>query len=122
MAACAGCALLAGEGHGERMMQLVVLLHVGLFVLPCAMCACLAAASGALTLLLCLFSLPHWVARRPTGLADLPRQVWQLPAAVLPGYWRALRRVESPMLWGAVAGTAAWLAAWLAAGLGGFAP
>lgn len=100
------------------MTQIVVLVHVGLFVLPCAMCACLAAACCVLTLILCILGLPHWVARRPTGLTDLLREVWRLPAAILPGYGRALRRVRAPVLGGAVAGTAAWLAAHL----GGIAP
>lgn len=112
------CTLLAREGHGERLTQLVVFLHVGLFVLPCAMCACLALACAALSALLALLCLPHWLARRPTGLADLLHAIWSLPAAMLPGYWRALRRVDAPMMWGAVAGTAAWLAA----SLGGIAP
>lgn len=106
----ATCTVLATNGHADRTVQWVVFLHAGLVALPLAMFACLALACAALTLLLALLSTPHWVRRRPLGLGDLLRQVWQLPTSVLPGYWRALRRVDSPLAWGAVAGTTAWLA------------
>ncbi len=108
--ALTACALLAREGRATATTQAVVALHAGLFVLPCLMWACLSLAAALLTLLTALLCVPHWLLRRPTGFADLAQQAWRIPAAVLPGYLRALRRVRSPLLWGAVAGTAAWLA------------
>lgn len=79
-------------------------LVVGLVGMPVLFALSLGVAVGLLSGLMAALALPAWLRRRPTGLGALLAALWALPAGILPGYWRALRRVRHPWLWGAVAG------------------
>jgi hypothetical protein len=89
-------------------------LLAGLVLVPALFVAALGAVVALLSVCLGLLALPSGLRRRPTGLRELLVAVWALPLGIVPGYWRALRRVERPWLWGSllglVLGTAACLA------------
>ncbi|MCU0866850.1 MAG: hypothetical protein MUC36_23945 [Planctomycetes bacterium] len=76
----------------------------GLVVMPLLFVVAIGAAVASLSVLLAALALPWALLGRPTGLAAALAAVWALPASILPGYWRALRRVRRPGLWGAVVG------------------
>lgn len=80
-------------------------LLAGLVGIPLLFPLALGAAMAVLWGLLAVVAVPWWlVQRRATGLAALWRELATLLASVLPGYWRALRRVDRPVLWGLVLG------------------
>ncbi len=83
----------------------VLWLVVGFALLPIGFTIGLAAVALTITVLLGLIALPAYLTGRPTGQRDVVTAAWQLPGHVLPGFWRALRRVRKPRLWGAVVGT-----------------
>lgn len=95
---------LASAGQALPLVHAVGWLVVGLVLVPLSFALGLAAAAAVLTVLLTTISLPWLVRRRATGLGELLGEVWWLAGSVLPGFWRALRRVRRPGLWGAVAG------------------
>ena len=84
----------------------------GLLLIPLLFALMLGAATTLASLLLAALALPWWLCGRPTGLLAALTALWALPAAILPGYWSALRRVRRPLLWGAVLG--------FCVGIGGF--
>lgn len=80
-------------------------LLTGLVGIPLLFPLALGAAMGVLWSLLALVAVPWWIVhRRATGLAALWRELATLVGSLLPGYWRALRRVDRPVLWGLVLG------------------
>lgn len=79
-------------------------LVAGLLVVPCAFTVGLGAVAAVLSLLLSALALPAWSRGRPTGLRQVLAPAWALAFAVVPGFWRALRRSGRPVLWGAVTG------------------
>ena len=80
-------------------------LLTGLVGIPLLFPLALGAAMGVLWSLLALVAVPWWIVqRRATGLAALGRELAALLGSLLPGYWRALRRVDRPVLWGLVLG------------------
>lgn len=82
-----------------------MLLLIGLVGIPLLFPLALGAAMLVLWALLAVVAAPWWlVHRRATGLADLGRELGTLLASLLPGYWRALRRVDRPVLWGLLLG------------------
>lgn len=82
-----------------------LLLLTGLVGIPLLFPLALGAAMLVLWTLLAVVAAPWWlVHRRTTGLANLGRELGRLLASLLPGYWRALRRVDRPVLWGLLLG------------------
>lgn len=80
-------------------------LLAGLVGIPLLFPLALGAAMAGLWSLLAVVAVPWWlVHRRATGLAALWRELAALLGSLLPGYWRALRRVDRPVLWGLVLG------------------
>lgn len=80
-------------------------LLAGLVGIPLLFPLALGAAMGVLWGMLAVVAVPWWlVHRRATGLAALGRELVTLLTSLLPGYWRALRRVDRPVLWGLVLG------------------
>lgn len=102
----AATAGLAQVWDAQAMAHGLAWLLIGFVVLPCAFALALGVASVALAVLLAVLSAPHWLRGRPTGLGDVLADLWRLAGSVLPGFWRALRRVDRPWLWGALLGYA----------------
>lgn len=95
---------LASVWQPLLLVYAAVLLLVGLVAMPLLFVTALSGAVAALSALLAALALPWLVCRRPTGLAATLAELWALPASIVPGYWRALRQVRQPALWGALAG------------------
>lgn len=95
---------LAAAWHPEPLIHATTWLVVGLVIVPMSFVLGLAAVGAVLTVLLAMLASPFWLFGRPTGLRDLLRDLWGVAGHVLPGYWRALRRVGRPMLWGSLGG------------------
>lgn len=81
-----------------------LLLATGLVGMPLLFALALGAAKVVLWSLLALLALPWWLRRRATGLGGVAAAMFLRWRTMLPGYWRALRRVDRPVLWGAVLG------------------
>lgn len=79
-------------------------LVAGLVGVPLLFALGLGAVAAVLSVLLSLLALPAWSCGRPTGLRQVLAPAWALSFAVLPGFWRALRRSGRPFLWGVVVG------------------
>jgi len=95
---------LAEVWDAQRLAHLAVWVVLGLVVLPLTFAGALAAAGGLLLAVLALLSLPGRLSGRPVGLGGVARELQALVAGILPGYWRALRAVQKPWLWGVTAG------------------
>lgn len=95
---------LAQHGLALPLVHAAVWLLTGLVAMPVLFTVALALTVVAMWTLLATITLPCWATGRTTGLGALARALWALPAHVLPGYWRALRRVERPVLWGLLLG------------------
>ncbi|MBL8730334.1 MAG: hypothetical protein JNM25_18090 [Planctomycetes bacterium] len=104
LAAGAAVWWLASAARVQPFVAGTVWLLVGLVVMPLLFTVGLGAITLVLTVLLTALSLPWLLRGRPTGLGPVLAEAWQLAGAVLPGYWRALRRVRRPALWGGVLG------------------
>lgn len=111
---------LAGIWDVQRMVQGVCWLAIGFVLLPVGFTAGLSAVAAVLTVLLSLLALPSRLLGRDTGLHSLLRELWGLPASILPGFWRSVRRVRRPQLWGLIAGFVAGTATFVA--MHGLAP
>jgi len=81
-----------------------LLLGIGLVGIPLLFVLALGMAMALLWSLAALLALPWWLLRRPTGLDDLALALVGQWRTLVPGYWRAVRRVDRPVLWGAVLG------------------
>jgi hypothetical protein len=81
-----------------------LLLGTGLVGIPLLFVLALGAAMAVLWSLATLLALPWWLLGRPTGLGDLGAALFGQWRTLLPGYWRAVRRVDRPVLWGTVLG------------------
>lgn len=101
--ASATAALCAGNSP-MPFVHASLLLGTGLVGMPLLFVLALGAVSTALWLSAALLALPWWLLGRPTGLGDLAAALFGQWRTLLPGYWRAVRRVDRPMLWGAVLG------------------
>jgi hypothetical protein len=95
---------LAENGFAMTMREWVVWLPIGMLLVPIGFTFGLACCVVVLAILLGILALPAWLTGRPIGLMELLIDAWQLAAGVLPGFWRALRRVRKPALWGAALG------------------
>jgi len=94
----------AGVWDAQKLLQLATWVVIGMVVLPCAFVAALSVVGGVLLGALAILSLPAWLSGRPVGLGGLASELSRMVGAILPDYWRALRAVQEPWLWGAVAG------------------
>jgi hypothetical protein len=112
--------------HLARVWQPMPLVHaanwlvLGLLGVPLLFTVALALVAATLSAVLTGIALPWILCRRRTGLKSLLADCWCLPASILPGYWRALRRVRRPALWGCLAGFVAGIGAFVA--VHGFRP
>ena len=95
---------LCSVWDAQRIAHLAVWVVLGLAVLPLTFAAALAVVGAVLLAVLGALSVPAWVAGRPVGLGGVARDLRRLALGILPDYWRALRAVQSPWLWGATAG------------------
>jgi hypothetical protein len=104
VAAAAASWWLAANGLQATMLEWVVWLPIGLLLVPLGFTLGLASCVVVLAMLLGVLSVPAWLTGRAIGLAAVLADAWRLAAHVLPGFWRALRRVRRPGLWGALLG------------------
>ena len=104
LASATACWWLAAKGYADSMLEWVMWLPIGLLVVPLGFTLGLACCVAVLSILLGILCIPTWIAGRPTGLAAVLADAWRLAAGVLPGFWRALRRVRRPALWGTAFG------------------
>lgn len=103
LTACAIAALCAANSS-MPFVHTSLLLGVGLVGIPLLFVLALGLAMAVLWSLAALLALPWWLLRRPTGLDDLALALFGQWRTLVPGYWRAVRRVDRPVLWGAVLG------------------
>lgn len=95
---------LCSVWDAQRIAHLAVWVLLGLVVLPLTFVSALAGVGALLLTVLALLSLPWRLSGRPVGLRGVARELRALVAGILPGYWRALRAVQKPWLWGVTAG------------------
>lgn len=100
----AATAALCAASSPMPFVHASLLLGTGLVGMPLLFVVALGAVTAALWLLAALLALPWWLLRRPTGLDDLAVALFGQWRTLLPGYWRAVRRVDRPVLWGALLG------------------
>lgn len=81
-----------------------LLLGLGLVGMPLLFVLALGATMAVLWSLAALLAVPWCLLRRPTGLDDLAAALFGQWRTLLPDYWRAVRRVDRPVLWGLVLG------------------
>lgn len=109
-------AAVCAVGSPMPFVHASLLLGVGLVGIPLLFVVALGAATTVLWLSAASMALPWWLLRRPTGLGDLAAALFGQWRTLLPDYWRAVRRVDRPVLWGAVLGvplgTAAFVLVW----------
>ena len=100
LASATACWWLAANGYATSMLEWVMWLPIGLLLIPLGFTLGLACCVAVLTILLGMLCIPAWITGRPTGLAAVLTDAWRLATGVIPGFWRALRRVRRPALWG----------------------
>lgn len=98
----------------QRLAHVAVWVVLGLVLLPLGFVVGLGSVAVVLLGLLAGFSVPAWLTGRPVGLGGVARALLRLVSGILPDYWRALRAVQKPWLWGATAGFVVSMAARLA--------
>lgn len=103
LTACATAAVCA-VGSPMPFVHGSLLLGLGLVGIPVLFVLALGVTMAVLWSLAALLALPWWLLRRPTGLGDLASALFGQWRTLGPGYWRAIRRVDRPVLWGAVLG------------------
>ncbi|MBL8735437.1 MAG: hypothetical protein JNL12_03345 [Planctomycetes bacterium] len=103
LTACATAAVCAASS-ALPFVHASLLLGTGLVGIPLLFVLALGLAMAGLWSLAALLAVPWWILRRPTGLGDLASALFGQWRTLLPGYWRAVRRVDRPVLWGAVLG------------------
>lgn len=90
--------------NSQRLMHLALWIVIGLIVLPILCTIALAIVASILTGLLAVLCIPSWLTGRPTGIENLLRELWRLPADILPALWRELRTTNRPGQFGAATG------------------
>lgn len=98
----------------QRLAHVAVWVVLGLVLLPLGFVVGLGSVAVVMLGLLAGFSVPAWLTGRPVGLSGVARALLRLVSGILPDYWRALRAVQKPWLWGATAGFVVSMAARLA--------
>lgn len=100
LTACATAAVCA-VGSPMPFVHGSLLLGLGFVGIPLLFVLALGVTMAVLWTLAALLALPWWLLRRPTGLGDLASALFGQWRTLGPGYWRAVRRVDRPVLWGA---------------------